>query len=124
MKKLLSLFLSAVMLLSCASQTVFAATTALTETEMESLETPLLTVFSDSGLPSERVNTTPSKYLFKSASGDSKQYILLKNVNANVSDKTEDVYFVMPEGIFFDIYTRQFLNVKEENNYVIRRGGN
>lgn len=30
-------------------------------------------------------------------------------------------YFVMPEGIFFDIYTRQFLNVKEENNYVIRR---
>ena len=98
MKKLLSLFLSAVMLLSCASQTVFAATTALTETELEALETPLLKVFSDSDLPTERVTETPSKYLFKAASGDDKQYILLKNVNSNVSDKSEDVYFVMTDG--------------------------
>ena len=113
MKKSLSLALSLIMTASVFMQSVgFAATTALTEAELKALETPLLVVASDSNLPASRVEITPSKYRFKVASGDDKEYILLKNVNENVSNKTGDVYFVMTEG-----YTQK--GVAYDTNYTM-----
>ena len=99
MKKSLSLALSLIMTASVFMQSVgFAAVTEYTSDALGALnlETPL-TVFeydSCAGMPTaeNRVETTPSKYLFKTAdTSDSKEYILLKSVNASA----DDGYFVM-----------------------------
>ena len=82
------------MVLSVAAP-AFAATTDLTEEEMNGLTTPVSNVPSTEGFMVNGVNTmiadTPAKYIFKPASSDTKSYILLKNVNAGENDG----YFVM-----------------------------
>ena len=73
----------------------FATAVDLTDEEINGLTTPVKNVASTADFRVDGVNTmiadTPTKYLFKPASGDEKTYILLKNVNADESDG----YFVM-----------------------------
>ncbi|MCI5971296.1 MAG: hypothetical protein MRZ29_09230 [Oscillospiraceae bacterium] len=92
MKKLISLFLCILMVMSVVTP-AFAATTDLTGDE--GLTTPVKNIASVNDFKVDGVNTmiadTPTKYLFKPASGDTKSYILLKNVNAGENDG----YFVM-----------------------------
>ncbi|MBE7038743.1 MAG: hypothetical protein E7404_07580 [Ruminococcaceae bacterium] len=103
MKKLLSLILSILMLLTMVTP-AFAADTAgykvYTNAEYVALnlETPLIVYFADTALVNQgitvekRLDTTPQKYLFKTAdTTDTKEYVLLKSVNA----KEGDGYFVL-----------------------------
>ncbi|MDY3304228.1 MAG: hypothetical protein SOW78_08135, partial [Clostridia bacterium] len=87
MKKLISLFLCILMVMSVVTP-AFAATTDLTGDE--GLTTPVKNIASVNDFKVDGVNTmiadTPTKYLFKPASGDTKSYILLKNVNAGEND--------------------------------------
>ena len=83
------------MVLSVAAP-AFAAATDLTDEEIAGLTTSVNNIAStDDFRDKDGVNTmiadTPAKYIFKPASGDTKSYILLKNVNAG----EDDGYFVM-----------------------------
>ena len=61
----------------------------------DAFEYPLLGVVSDTALGvSNRLSETPSQYLFKTADGDAKKYILLKSVNS----ASDDGVFVMTDG--------------------------
>lgn len=93
MKKLISLFLCILMIVS-VSAPAFAATTDLTEEDIAGLTTKVENIqsakdFTNAGLT--MITDTPVKYVFKPASGDTKSYVLLENVNAGVNDG----YFVM-----------------------------
>ena len=78
----------------------FAVTADVTDEENNSLEFPLKLYTYDGAMGvSEKLDTTPQKYLFKLANaGDGEyagEYVLLKSVNA----KDENCYFVVTNGI-------------------------
>jgi len=85
-KKTISLLLCIFMLANAAAITASAASLPITET----LETPLVAAWCDEALnvdASSRVEQTPEEYLFSLADdADTKEYILLKSVNANAGD--------------------------------------
>jgi len=93
-KKTISLLLCIFMLANAAAITASAASLPITET----LETPLVAAWCDEALnvdASSRVEQTPEEYLFSLADdADTKEYILLKSVNANAGDG----FFVMTNG--------------------------
>ena len=93
-KKIISLILCTFMLANAAAITASAASLPITET----LETPLVAAWCDEALnvdASARVEQTPEEYLFSLADdADTKEYILLKSVNANAGDG----FFVMTNG--------------------------
>ena len=63
----------------------------------ETLETNLANPYNDSSLgvaSSDRLANTPDEYTFSADDGDTKKYILLKNVNASENDG----FFVMTVG--------------------------
>ena len=63
----------------------------------ETLETNLANPYNDTSLgvaSSDRLANTPDEYTFSADNGDTKKYILLKNVNASENDG----FFVMTEG--------------------------
>lgn len=99
MKKLISLVLCLIMILSVMPTVVFAAVTEYTSDELAALNlsVPLISYYSDTALATKvaidsRLDTAPKKYLFKTAdTADTKEYILLKSVNAGENDG----YFVM-----------------------------
>ena len=93
-KKIISLVLCIFTLANAAAISVAAESLPITET----LETPLARPWSDSSLgvdASSRLAQTPEEYIFSmSDSADTKEYILLKSVNA----KENDGFFVMTNG--------------------------
>lgn len=109
MKKLISLFLCILMVMS-AMVPAFAdgetgaeeGYTVYTNEEYQalSLEKPLLLywktgILNDQVAVEDRLENTPTKYLFKTDNtSDDKEYIILKNVNAGANDG----YFVMTNG--------------------------
>lgn len=107
MKKVLSLFLCILMLMSAAIP-AFAATEILSVDEVTRLGFGRFwgndAVWGSSSTDRPKLDTAPAKYLFKTAdTTDKKEYILLQNVNAGENDG----YFVMlneytEKGIVYD----------------------
>lgn len=92
LKRVISLFICTLTLVFAAADFAAAASLAIDET----LETPLANVISNSSLGvSQRIANTPDEFLFSLKDGsDTKEYILLKSVNANQNDG----FFIMTNG--------------------------